>query len=133
MCRYYYLLRPPSIGCQPQGGINRETFTYFGPVEALDGMKAHGWVEYDEPLEFDQIWRFDLMPANELERAKYRLWLYADRDPERVQRWLNECAGKGIDWLSQQVDAWPPATFAMVILTQDVAKPKLNMPEMWQF
>jgi len=71
--RYYYLNRPPSIGCQPDGFVNREAWS---PKQTIPGTEwtAHGWVEYPEPLEPYQVWKWEFRPADDAELDEYLDW-----------------------------------------------------------
>jgi hypothetical protein len=88
MFKYYYLLRPPGIGCQPDNSIERE---YWQPVRDIPipdtSRHAHGWVTYADKLDIEVVWKYDLLPDNELERLNYLLWLHADRD-YKERDWL---------------------------------------------
>jgi hypothetical protein len=79
--KYFYLYRPPSYGCQPDGWTNREGGlpqkyydTQHGPV------RSFGWVEYPEPLTIEQCWKWELIADDPVEWAKYVFWEYASRD-----------------------------------------------------
>lgn len=67
MNTYYYKARPPGIGCQPSGWTIREPWL---PAHEINGRLFLGLVEYAEPLSAEQIRRYGLWPASELERAK---------------------------------------------------------------
>jgi hypothetical protein len=71
--RYYSTLRPPGTFAVPDGVILREI---WGRVRTVHGtsIRAHGWVEYPEPLDFEKVWRFDLLPADEEELKVYSEW-----------------------------------------------------------
>jgi hypothetical protein len=70
---YYFLLRPPFIGTHPAGEVSREVWQ---PVQNIPGTErhAHGWVKYPAPLDFDQVWKYDLYPANEDGLNRYWDW-----------------------------------------------------------
>ena len=72
MMKYYYLSRPPGIGCQPDGWANREVFS---PARGPDdyGRVVHGWVKYEGPLDYCMVWKYDLIPADLGERARFLL------------------------------------------------------------
>lgn len=56
---YLYLRRPPGVGCQPDGWISREGWL---PTERKDGEVSFGVVVYAEPLDPEDIQRFELRP-----------------------------------------------------------------------
>ena len=62
--RYWFLLRPPGIGCMPHGWALKE---YWQPTQKIPGTEryAHGWVEYTKSLAHEQVWFFDLLPAQD--------------------------------------------------------------------
>jgi len=75
--RYYYLNRPPGIGCQPDGFVDRKTWMpgrvlNFGQREMV--YHALGWVEYLEPLDPEQVWKWELWPHDDGEYEQYRAW-----------------------------------------------------------
>ena len=86
--RYYFLSRPPGIGCQPDGFANRE---YWRPKQEIPGTErtAHGWVEYPEKLTAEQVEHWSFWIADVLERAEY---VFAGKD------WLRE------NYLSQPIE-----------------------------
>ena len=73
MPRYYYLNRPPGIGCQPDGFTERERWS---PKREIPGTErtAHGWVEYLEKLDPYQIWKWEFYPADPVELEAYWDW-----------------------------------------------------------
>lgn len=85
--KYYYLSRPPSIGTQPAGFVEQETWY---PKEFSDNFPrgAFGWVKYDEPLTFYQAWKYDLMPADEPHSTLFNFWLHCDRDPQDTIKYI---------------------------------------------
>ena len=69
--RYYYLNRPPNIGCQPDGFMDREAWM---PGHIVSGRNCLGWVEYPEPLEPEQVWKWEFMPADDAEYDAFWDW-----------------------------------------------------------
>jgi len=120
--RYYYLLRPFGIGCQPDGWIVDKDFNQavevWQPKRVIpegQGRTAHGWIEYPEPLTFDQIWRFDLFPADPVAEARYSLWVLCDRDAAEAQIMLDDYLSQGDDWLKDHADRDLYAQIALTI------------------
>ena len=79
--RYYYLNRPPGISCQPDGFIDRER---WAPAVTLNlgrraVTRAHGFVEYPEPLEPAKVWKWELWPADDGEFDQYQNWCNENR------------------------------------------------------
>jgi len=74
--RYFYINRPPGIGCQPEGFVDREMWMPAKP-QLLIGRgewNVLGWVEYPEPLDQEQIWLKELYPRNAWEVSLYLDW-----------------------------------------------------------
>jgi hypothetical protein len=71
--RYYFLNRPPAIGTHPAGEVARECWL---PRRDIPGTErpAYGWVDYPEPLDFEQVWRYELFPADPAEVDAYWDW-----------------------------------------------------------
>ena len=87
MAKYYYLSRPPGIGCQPDGDISREAWSPTKPIpplptQTVDDYRrpAHGFVLYAKPLSYYVAWKHDLLPAEETERLAWYLWIQGERD-----------------------------------------------------
>ena len=78
MFTYYYRNRPPGIGCQP-GGFDPDTRESWIPMRQVDGIPYLGQVSYPEPLAPEQVWQYELRPADLVEYAEYVFWL--ERDP----------------------------------------------------
>ena len=77
MHKYYLINRPPSIGTHPDGEIEREVWMPARQIpdrHNLGGWSALGWVAYDEPLDFEMVWRYELRPADNLELDRYYDW-----------------------------------------------------------
>jgi len=90
MANYLFRNRPPGIGCQPDGWVNRETWM---PAKEIQERFFLGQVEYAEPLPFEQVKRYELWPESELERAEMIFWLEGED-----AGWLRT------DYLSQPLD-----------------------------
>ena len=89
MARYLYLNRPGSIGCQPDGYTAMESGL---PKRYIGEIDCFGWVEYAEALDAQDVYRYDLLPAEPVEQARYSLWRHqCDRDWDAVERWLTMC------------------------------------------
>lgn len=71
--RYYFISRPPDIGTHPAGEVRREVWY---PAKDIPNTERHGWgwVEYAEPLEFEQVWKYELFPADDEELDAYYDW-----------------------------------------------------------
>jgi hypothetical protein len=79
--RYFYLNRPPAYAHQPDGFTARD-----GGLPSKDWtcdrgvVHAFGWVEYAQPLTFDEIANWEFTPADSIEWAHYAFWLFANKD-----------------------------------------------------
>lgn len=102
MNKYYYLLRPPGIGCQPDGSTEREAWQPVRDIPIPDtGRHAHGWVTYAEKLDMQTAWKYDLLPDDTLERLDYLLWLHAGRDNKERDWLFHDYAEVGKDELER--------------------------------
>lgn len=72
--RYYLLNRPPGIGCQPDGFVDRETWLPSRKIPDGDYWHALGWVEYLRPLSMEEVWKKELRPADPEEWKAYLEW-----------------------------------------------------------
>ncbi len=86
MAEYLYRTRPPGLGCQPNGWIEREAWHPSREHEAgSEEQYFWGHVTYAGPLTFPEIDRYELWPVSLTERAQYAFWGKGD-DAE----WLYE-------------------------------------------
>ena len=76
--RYYYLNRPPGLWCQKDGFIDREV---WWPARVIPDTEwyALGWVDYPFQLSCEDIWKWELRPADEIELEAYREWREVER------------------------------------------------------
>ena len=119
---YLLTLRPATIGTYPTrdaaGRDLRPTVIedHWPPRRTPDNRNHYATVRYPEPLNFERIWRYDLLPVDQVEMAHYTFWLYADRDDARATESEAEWLGLGIDWLTRWVTDEPLGTAAVIIL-----------------
>ena len=73
MFTYYYRNRPPRIGCQPKG-FDPELTEYWRPRRKVNGIPYHGKASYPAPLTPEQIWQYELRPADLVEYAEFIFW-----------------------------------------------------------
>jgi len=82
-------------------------------------------VRYAAPLSFEKVWRYDLRPVDDVERAKYTFWLYADRDAGRASEdeceWRGACAADLAE--VARLAAYDNLAAAALILWEAVWKP----------
>lgn len=110
MPKYYYLNRPPSIGCQPDGFTERECWM---PMQQIPGSErmAFGRVTYPEHLEFDQVWKYDLLPAAKKDQAEMVFWREGDD-----AGWIKEdYMGQPVEFLKEHKDRCRFAWAALVL------------------
>lgn len=113
--RYYLINRPPEYGHMPEGFTG---FEVWSPVRRIpdqpEGFEhtAHGWVEYRDRLSVDQVYRFDLHPADRVEFAES--WFYRD-DRQRWESNLEEYLSAGVEWLRENQEDDYLAYAALVI------------------
>ena len=93
--RYFYLSRPPDIGCQPDGWLNREG-GLPKKIYEVNGVfqNSFGAIEYPSLLPFEVSDKYDLMPADPKENALLHLWLWSDRNHAdanlRISRYMSQ-------------------------------------------
>lgn len=82
--RYFYLNRPPAYAHQPDGYTAQEGGLPARRWETTEGhpVYAFGWVEYEQPLTSQQVWKWDFRPDDATEDAHYYFWHEAERDEE---------------------------------------------------
>lgn len=73
MPKYYAINRPPFPGCYPAAAAESVVYSQQVQIPASERW-AHGYVVSAEPLPFEEIWRFDLYPADEAEVEAYFDW-----------------------------------------------------------
>jgi hypothetical protein len=123
MPRYYYEFRPPGIGCQPdgwtkrEGGLPKTTFTVPSGLRDKSELEisAFGWVEYEDKLTFDQMFKKDLIPHNPQERARYYMWVRNNRNQETADWLIEDYQAQGYDWLVENAKTDPTAYCALVL------------------
>ncbi len=71
--RYYLINRPPSIGTHPAGEIDREVWIPRRTIPNTE-RDCYGWVEWAEPLDFEQVWGYEMLPADDDEFERYYDW-----------------------------------------------------------
>ena len=87
--KYFFLNRPPGIGCQPEGHTHLETWIpKQHPEEFPRG--AWGYALYPAPLSLLDIWKKELYPANPLEKAVYLAWEDCNKDSRQAAIFLIE-------------------------------------------
>lgn len=92
MYKYYYINRPFDIGCQPDGYNmipdtkhpeilvpDKEDYYPAKEYTLPSGYSGsfYGWINYSEPLTFNEIWKYDLMPEDSVTWAHYQFWITA--------------------------------------------------------
>ena len=83
MPKYWLTLRPDAA---PKG------YTAFSSslparneqVSAGFTLSVFGWVQYSQPLSFEDCWKFDLLPDDPIEYAHFSFWLFGNRDAKEA-------------------------------------------------
>jgi len=98
--RYRLTNRPATIGTYPDvdGDGNRLDLSiveqHWPPAIGPDGRNWYATVAYAERLDFYRIWRYDMVPEDKVEAAKFLFWLESDRNDEwaerRIAKWCAE-------------------------------------------
>lgn len=99
--KYYLLNRFPAIGTHPAGEQidERYTFSPAAPIPEHPERVALGLVGYLRKLSFDDLFRYDLLPADPLHAAYYAFWRFAERNQAEYERLLAEYRYTGRDYL----------------------------------
>lgn len=120
---YHLTLRPVTIGTYPTHDVitNRNleptiVDSFYPPQRTPDGRNHYGTVRYPAPLPFERIWRYDLLPADKVERAHYVFWLHCDRDAEAAQEWEREWLAADLETLQALAPNDPVASAALDLL-----------------
>lgn len=97
--KYYALNRPDIV---PKPFEQWESWYPARPLELPEGTRhAFGFALYSEALPFDQVWGYDMLPADEAERVYYLLWLDAGRNDQRLAELIEDWAGYSDDELRE--------------------------------
>lgn len=100
MYKYYYLVRPPNIGCQPDGYDSQESFV---PRREVNGRLVWGTVTYPRRLTADEVYRYDLAPTDIKEQAE----LVFAREPARIKKdYLKAPKEQLLEFLGSDFKAW---------------------------
>jgi hypothetical protein len=86
MNEYYYINRPPGIGCQPDG-FDIDTRETWMPRRRVGDRYFLGTVSYPEPLDPEDVWQYELYPVDPVERAECTFW--CTHDPSLRQEYLD--------------------------------------------
>lgn len=119
---YHLTLRPADIGCYPDRRTNgtplaAEIVEQHWPPKRVDNHNLYATVAYQEPLELDRIWRYDLTPADKLEAARYGFWLDSDRNFAEADRSTRQwCAQLRSDLETLRDEGYRRAEWALTIL-----------------
>lgn len=104
--KYFYRNRPPGPGCQPDGFTDTHAWLPMQHPEEFP-RGAFGYAIYPASLPISQIWKYDLFPADPLEKALYMAW----QDEEQ-----NLLAAVGV---LENYFTLDPATLALAVSTDD--------------
>lgn len=77
MSCYFTLARPPSYANYPDKPAQPTALDIWMPMKDIPGhpgWQALGWIEYDEPLGFETVWHWSLLPADPVEWANFQFW-----------------------------------------------------------
>ena len=69
---YYFINRPPFIGTHPKENLAMQKA--WSPTKQVGERHFHGWATYTETLSFEQIWKYELYPADPDELRAYNEW-----------------------------------------------------------
>jgi len=79
--KYWLILRPDAV---PKGytAFSSSLPAHDEQVSAGFTLSVFGWVQYSQPLTFEDCWKFDLLPDDPIEYAHYTFWLFGERNAE---------------------------------------------------
>lgn len=102
--KYYYRnARGPGYAHQPDGFDPDTRSAEVKPRDTPLGERVfYGGVQYPNPLTMHEVWRFELMPADKVEWAKYLAW---ESFREDGSLWVIEDYAKIINDLERADDA----------------------------
>lgn len=108
--KYYLTNRPPAIGTHPSQNLLPDGVECWMPAWRVEdlGHHAFGTLTYSMPLPNALLYKYELLPVDRKERARYFLWREADPDTvedyesQSVEVLRELVAGRG-DWIAEQV------------------------------
>lgn len=104
--------------CINRSGVFPDGYVSSDPTaREVFGRWIHGTVTYNAPLSFEQIWKFDLLPAGGMEEAKYVFWLEADRDSAEAQELMDDYMNNSVEALTKLAKSDYLAELALVLLS----------------
>lgn len=110
MFKYWALNRPPIYAARPEG---QAAFDVWLPMRSIPNPEASrsigerhcfGWVEYEQQLSKETVWKWELLPADRKERCEYLAWYRADRDQLEAEYRLGDYIDLGEERLREIVD-----------------------------
>lgn len=90
MHKYYLVNRPPGIGCQPEGYKNSEVWMPARPIPESPTWRALGWAEYENKLSLQEIWKYELFPADKRACALYKIWMLEEKNIQDANTMIKE-------------------------------------------
>lgn len=122
MAKYHLIYRPPMYGTIPDGFSQYKEIYPSRDTELTGGLirPTFGWVEYADPLPFEKIFSYELLPDDPVERARFRLWNYADRDTEKAAVLLRYFEGRSLKQLEQDAEYDTVAEWVYVIRKAEI-------------
>jgi len=83
MPKYWLTLRPDAA---PKGYTAFQSEYKFRDEQVSAGftLSVFGWVQYSQPLSFEDCWKFDLLPDDPIEYAHFAFWLFGNRDAKEA-------------------------------------------------
>ncbi len=93
VCTHKYWLRcRPGWDAVPDGYTDLHTGlrSYDEQIGAGFTLPVFGWVQYSQPLTFEDCWKYELLPDDPIEYAHFAFWLFGDRDAEEGAFYEND-------------------------------------------
>lgn len=118
---YFLDNRPIDIGTVPDSDkiIKSESWN-----PSKDNNFTFGSIEYNSELTFEQIYKFELRPKDEVEYANYMFWLKNDKDLAKAERMKNRYLDLSLEELKEWRNKDPFSNYAYLIKKNKKEKPK---------
>lgn len=114
MAKYKYYLnnRPVDIGTVPRP---KEIIKSENWIPSKNNGYLYGFVVYNSKLSFQEIFRYELIPHDTVEWAKYMFWEKSDKDPIQAKKFMNMYRALSLSELESWKDRDPFAKYMLII------------------
>ena len=103
---YYGENRPLGLGCFPKNINLLNVINWNNKQPILDNKNrlAFGYVEYNQMLSFEDIYKYELTPANKLEYSKYMFFIQCKRNYIEVEKMMDRLSKYTIEELKESIN-----------------------------